>query len=206
MGAFAAMTSTSALSRMGARHRAQRVAAEALSTVAGADPGAEDTAAAEAAGMLHLSSAQMAAKDHDGDAAATHLQVAAELAERTGERNALQFTFGPANVRAWSLSIAVELGEGPERAETIARTPGYDTDLVAADRRSALHFDMARAYAQAGGTRDVDAIRSLDTADRIAPQRIRLDPVARDLVTQLTGRARRRLWELDSLRNRFGVG
>lgn len=41
---------------------------------------------------------------------------------------------------------------------------------------------------------------------RIAPQRIRSDPLARDLVLTLDRRARRRVWELDSLRNRFGIG
>jgi len=45
----------------------------------------------------------------------------------------------------------------------------------------------------------------LDAADRAAPQRIRPDPMARDLVATLDRRARRRVWELDSLRNRFGV-
>ncbi|MGH3888002.1 MAG: hypothetical protein ACRDSZ_15825 [Pseudonocardiaceae bacterium] len=49
-------------------------------------------------------------------------------------------------------------------------------------------------------------IRHLDTADRIAPQRIRSDPIARDLVVTLGRRAPRRVWELDSLHNRFGIG
>jgi hypothetical protein len=50
--AFAAMTATSALSRTGARHRAQRIATQALTAVADADPTIEDTAAAEAAAIL----------------------------------------------------------------------------------------------------------------------------------------------------------
>jgi hypothetical protein len=45
----------------------------------------------------------------------------------------------------------------------------------------------------------------VDAADRIAPTRIRNDPIARDLVLTLDRRARHRVWELDSLRNRFGV-
>ncbi|GAB3479417.1 helix-turn-helix domain-containing protein [Amycolatopsis cihanbeyliensis] len=203
LSAFAAMTGTGALSRLGARHRAQRVASTALAEVEYVDPEAKYTGPAEAAGMLHLSSAQMAAKDHDADRAATHLQAAAELAERTGERNALQFTFGPANVQAWSLSVAVELGQGTERAETIARTPGYDANLVTADRKAALHFDLARAYAQAEGARDGDAVRHLDLADRIAPQRIRHDPVSRELLAELDTRVKRRSWELESLKHRL---
>lgn len=205
--AFSAMTSTSALGRLGARHRAQRVAVGALAEVEQvADPTAVDTSAAEAAGMLHLSSAQMAAKDHHSDEANAHLDAALDLAERTGERNRLWFSFGPANVRAWSLSIAVELGEGPGRAEQIERTAGYDESLTTGDRRAALHFDLARAYGQAEGSRDTAALRHLDIADRIAPQRIRHDPVARELVHELDMRARLRAWELESLKNRLGMG
>ncbi len=54
--------------------------------------------------------------------------------------------------------------------------------------------------------KDNEAIRHLDTADRIAPTRIRNDPIARDLVLALDRRARRRVWELDSLLHRFGIG
>ncbi|HEV7651311.1 MAG TPA: helix-turn-helix transcriptional regulator [Actinophytocola sp.] len=206
LAAFAAMTSTSALSRLGARHRAQRVGTAALDAVDPvADPTADDPAAAEAAGMLHLSAAQMAAKDHAADTARDHLDAARELADRTGERNTLWFSFGPANVRAWSLSVAVELGEGPGHAEIIEGTPGYDEHLVTGDRRAALHFDLARAYGQADGDRDTVAIRHLDRADRIAPQRIRNDPVARELAHVLDHRAQLRTWELDSLKNRLGV-
>jgi hypothetical protein len=46
----------------------------------------------------------------------------------------------------------------------------------------------------------------LDLADRIAPLRIRNDPVARELVHDLDRRARLRAWELESLKNRLGMG
>lgn len=206
LSAFASMTSTSALSRIGARHRARDVADAALAAIADSvDPTASDTSTAEAAGMLHLSAAHMAAKDQLPDDADAHLDVARELAVRTGERNRLWFSFGPANVRAWSLSIAVELGRGPSAAEEVERTPGYTEGLVAADRRSSLHFDLARAYAQADGDRDAAALRHLDMADRISPLRVRPDPIARELVVSLDHRARMATWELDSLRHRFGL-
>ena len=69
-----------------------------------------------------------------------------------------------------------------------------------------MHFDLARAWAQAEGARDQDALRALDLADRIAPVRVRNNPIARDLVLTLDRRAKRRVWELDSLRKRFGIG
>jgi len=203
---FAAMTTSTALGRLGARHRAERVVETALAAVERPDPDADDTLPAEAAGMLHLSAAQIAAKNGDGPRAADHLAEAAGLAERTGEQNGLQFTFGPANVSAWSLSLAVELGHGPERAEQITRSAGYDSILTKADRKSALHFDLARAYSQADGSRDGEAVRHLDIADRVAPQRIRNDPLARELVAVLDKRTRRRSWELESLKHRLAMG
>lgn len=204
---FAAMSRTIALGRLGARHRAQAVVTGALGEVEPlADPTAEDTPVAEACGMLHLSAAQMAAKDQRGADAETHLTAATELAARTGERNALWFSYGPANVRAWTLSIAVELGKGPAAAERVEKTPGYTEGLTTADRRAALHFDLARAYSQAEGARDVDALRHLDLADRTAPQRVRYDPLAHELLFTLDLRAKRRTWELGSLKNRLAVG
>ncbi|WP_244989585.1 helix-turn-helix domain-containing protein [Saccharothrix coeruleofusca] len=204
---FTAMAATGVLSRLGARHRAERIARTALEHLVDvADPTASDTAAAEAAGMLHLSSAQLAAKSGRAADAVAHLAEAVELARRTGERNALWFSFGPANVRAWALSVAVESGRGPVEAERVEATPGYADALTAADRRAALHFDLARAHCQAGGSRDAAALRHLDTADRIAPQRIRHNPVARELLIELDQRARVRTWELKSLKSRLGVG
>jgi hypothetical protein len=68
-----------------------------------------------------------------------------------------------------------------------------------------VHVDLTRAWAQADGPRDDQALRALDTAERLAPVRIRHDLTARDLLLTLDQRARRRTWELDSLRHRFGI-
>lgn len=46
----------------------------------------------------------------------------------------------------------------------------------------------------------------MDTADRIAPTGIRNDPITGDLLLILDRRVRRRVCELGSLLNRFGVG
>jgi len=204
---FAAMTGAGALLRLGARHRASRVLTTALADAGhqtGPTPAA--TESAEATGMLHLASAQLAAREGRGVDADTHLAEAGHLAAHTGERNALRFHFGPANVSAWSVAIGVELGRGPAAADSIRLTPDRIAALGSADRRAGLHLDLARAYAQTDdGARDWDAVQHLDTADRIAPQRLRHDPIARELVAQCADRARRRVWELDSLRRRFGL-
>jgi transcriptional regulator with XRE-family HTH domain len=204
LAGFAGLARAGAFSGLGARRTAGIVLAQARATVAAeADPTGSDVRAAEALGMTHLLAAQLAGRNgHRGDAD-THLAEAAELAHVTGERNTLAWHFGPANVAAWSLAIAVERGEGPGHAERLDADP---VRPVSAGRRSRLHLDLARGYAQAEGGKDGEAIRHLDTADRIAPTRVRNDPIARDLVVILDRRAKRRAWELDSLRNRFGIG
>jgi transcriptional regulator with XRE-family HTH domain len=204
LAGFAGLAKAGAFSRLGARRTASTVLAQARAAVeSDADPTGSDVRAAEALGMTHLLAAQLAGRDGRPGDAETHLAEAADLAQATGERNTLAWHFGPANVAAWSLAIAVERGNGPSHAERLDADPVGPTS---AGRRSRLHFDLARGYAQAEGDRDSEAIRHLDTADRIAPTRIRNDPIARDLVLTLDRRARRRVWELDSLRNRFGVG
>ncbi|MGB9048013.1 MAG: hypothetical protein WCC47_11615 [Pseudonocardiaceae bacterium] len=54
-------------------------------------------------------------------------------------------------------------------------------------RGGALYFDLARAYAQAEGDRDREAIECLDAADRMAPQYVRPDPMAGTWCSPWTG-------------------
>ncbi len=136
----------------------------------------------------------------------THLAEAEGIAARIGECNGLQMHFGPTNIAVWRLGVGIELGEGGRAYELATRMPLDVAALNSQERSAALHFDLARALVQDGSNRDAEAIRHLDTADRIAPTRIRNDQIARDLVVTLNRRAPRRVWELDSLRNRFGIG
>ena len=205
--AFAMFARAPSVARTGGRQRAVRMLDRALDDArqltAIRD---DDTLGAETFGLLHLMGAHFAARDSDAAAAADRLDEASRIALLTGERNGLQQHFGPTNVNVWRVAIGAELGQGPAVAERIEREPIDLNTLGSKDRIAALHFDLARSWAQAEGDRDNEAIRHLDTADRIAPTRIRNDPIARDLVLTLDRRARRRVWELDSLRNRFGVG
>jgi transcriptional regulator with XRE-family HTH domain len=205
--AFAMFARAPSVARTGGRRRAVRMLdralddAQQLTTIRDGE-----TLGAETFGLLHLMGAHFAARGSDTAAAADHLDEAARVALLTGERNGLQQHFGPANVNVWRVAIGAELGQGPTTAERVKREP-IDLDILGSkDRIAALHFDLARSWAQAEGDRDNEAIRHLDTADRIAPTRIRNDPIARDLVLILDRRAPRKMWELDSLRNRFGVG
>lgn len=131
--ALTAMPRVGALLRMGARHRAGHVLGAALAEAEPtADPTADDTAAAQGYGMLHLTGAQLAAREGRTGDADDHLTEARNLAERTGERNHLNYHFGPANVAAWSLAIAIETQRGPSVAETLDRSP---TAFAALDSR-----------------------------------------------------------------------
>ena len=164
------------------------------------------TLPAEMAGMLHLQLARTAARQNDSDQAHTHLTDARHLADRIGERNGMRQHFGPTNVAAWRLTIGIELSEG-HRAYEDTMTSKLDVSALASrERTSSLHFDLARALTQESATRDTEAIRHLDAADRIAPQRVRPDSIAHDLVLKLSRRSTRQSWELTSLKNRFGIG
>ncbi len=106
----------------------------------------------------------------------------------------------------WKVALAVDLGDGVAAAEAVEADP-IPVELLDSPLRSAnLSLDVARGWAQADGDRDEQAIRALDAADRAAPAMVRNHPLARELLTDLDWRAKRQMWELRSLRNRFGVG
>ncbi len=192
--------------KVGARRRAAAVTERALADLEPvADPSAADTGPAEMAGMVHLFCAKLAAGTGRGDDAAAHLDHAAELAARTGERNTAYQHFGPTNVTLWRAAVGADLGEGAAVYERAQRDAPDLNLLGSATRAGNYHLDLARALASCEGDRDAEALRHLDSADRMAPQLIRHSPIARDVLDGLEQRARRRVWELDSLCNRFGL-
>ncbi|MGH3935821.1 MAG: helix-turn-helix domain-containing protein [Pseudonocardiaceae bacterium] len=201
------MSRTSTLIGLGARRRAAIVCGKTLREISALPaPTPGDTRIAEACGMLHLTTALVAARDGRTGDVATHLAEARSLAAHTGERNHMRYHFGPTNVAAWELGLAVEAGTGPDAAERITAAPIDLSVFSSKDRTAYMHFDLARAWAQAEGSHDQQALRALDAADQLAPAGLRNDPIARDLLMTLDRRAPRRVWELVSLRHRFGIG
>ncbi|MGH3942921.1 MAG: helix-turn-helix domain-containing protein [Pseudonocardiaceae bacterium] len=195
------------LVEFGARGRALRVLTTGIDELgASARLSDANTLPAEMLGFAHLVQAQCAARGQRNDDAQAHLAEAGKIATRIGECNGMRMHFGPTNVAVWQLGIGVELGEGGRAYEIATRMPLDVAALESHERSAALYFDLARALVQDGPNRDAAAIRYLDTADRLAPVRLRNDPIARDLVSVLHRRASRRVWELDSLHNRFGIG
>jgi hypothetical protein len=88
----------------------------------------------------------------------------------------------------WEVHLAVERGEGGKVRE-LAR--GIDTrDVASATRRAAFYTDLGRGLATERAYRQ-EAVTALRTAERLAPQRVRANPFAREIVTDLMRRARR---------------
>ncbi|MGH3829554.1 MAG: helix-turn-helix domain-containing protein [Pseudonocardiaceae bacterium] len=192
---------------LNARGRASRMLTEGIDELGpSACLRSADTLPAEMLGMMHLAQAQRAARDKQGDDARAHLAEAGKIGARIGERNGMLMHFGPTNIVLWRLAVGIELGEGGRAYAEATRTPLDVAVLNSKDRESALHFDLARALVQDESGHDAEAVRHLDTADRLAPTRVRNDPLFRDLVLTLGRRAPRRVWELDSLHNRLGIG
>lgn len=209
--AFAMFALAPSVARVGGRDRGLRMIGRAIdetigeagSPVLGRD---EATTGPQVTGLLHLMAAHLRARTRDDDAATTHLAEATDIANAVGEGNAFHQHFGPTNVAVWKVAIGTELGHGPAVAEQAEATNVDLAVLQSRDRAAAWHCDLARSYGAGGGNRDREAIRHLDQADRLAPQRIRNDPLARDLTLELNRRATRTSWELTSLRNRFSIG
>jgi transcriptional regulator with XRE-family HTH domain len=208
-GLVGMMVSTRALvlARVGARRRAAALVDDALAALrTGRTPArpAERAKAQQATGMLHLTRAFLAARAGQPATCDTHLAEAADLARATGEGNVMFKHFGPANVAAWRLSTAVETERGPDAAARF--TAATLATLSSRDRRAGVHLDLARAWTQdPSGAHDGDAVRHIDAADRLGPVRVRQDPLVRELITLVDRRARRRTWELESLKRRVGI-
>ncbi|MGH4020537.1 MAG: helix-turn-helix domain-containing protein [Pseudonocardiaceae bacterium] len=195
------------LTRLAARQRASSLLTTGIDELTPAvSLTGSGTVAAEMVGLMHLAQANTAAREQRADDANTHLAEAARLAARIGEHNGMRQHFGPTNVAMWRLGIGIELSDGGRAYEDTMRAELDLSALGSAERVASLRLNLARALVTDGPDRDGEAIRHLDAADRIAPQRIRNDPIARELVAALNRRAHRRVWELDSLCNRFGVG
>jgi len=185
-----AWTAAAAFGRAHARASANRPRAlmitPRLADEADRDAG-DDLFALQATGMLRLSAALARAVDGDHRGAADQAAEAALIAARTGEQAGSWELFGPANVGVWQTSLAVEAGEA-EAALTFAGQV-EPRDLASHNRRAGLRLEKARAYAML--SKDTDAVREMRHAERLSPAQTRNDPMIRELVSGMLGRARR---------------
>ncbi|MFC6093956.1 helix-turn-helix domain-containing protein [Saccharothrix lopnurensis] len=144
--------------------------------------------AAQATGMLTLASSLVAAAQGDQTERLAALEHATDLAQYTGEGNALWFGFGPSNVGVWRMSIALEAGDYVEAAR-IAMTVNPEA-LPSPTRKSAYWREYGRALARLPRRQD-DAVVALRRAELISPARIHRHPFMRSVLAELLVKAKR---------------
>jgi transcriptional regulator with XRE-family HTH domain len=129
----------------------------------------DDPAALAMFGMLHLQAGHALAP-REQDRKAELIAEAGSLAVRTGELGERDHSFGPTNVGIWRVGMLVDCGE-PGQALDVART--LNPSAVASTASRAFYWlDTARALAETrGGAREAE--RSMLTAERLAPVRVR---------------------------------
>jgi hypothetical protein len=141
-------------------------------------------------GGLVLTAAVAAARQGDSGEAWELVGEAKAAARRLGTDHAdLNTIFGPTSLAIQGVQVAAELGDGREvlrRAKSVepTRLPSY---LV--ERRSHYLIDVARGHAHRAD--DPTALATLLEAERLAPQEVRYNPIASELVTVLLKRERR---------------
>ncbi|MGH3602674.1 MAG: XRE family transcriptional regulator, partial [Pseudonocardiaceae bacterium] len=121
------------------------------------------------AGMLALSRSLVAAADNRAADVQAPLELAGELAERTGEGNAYWMGFGPTNVGCWRMAAAVEIGDH-ELVAAIAE--GLHPERHPHRGSQALYWvHYGRALSRLRGRRD-DAVMALRRAELISPHQV----------------------------------
>lgn len=144
--------------------------------------------AMQLAGFLALRRSVVAAAENQlGDVDAS-LAEATDLAERTGEGNAYGLGFGPIKVGLYRMSGLLEIGDA-ERAAGVAESLNPEAH-VNRSGQAAYWADYGRALARMRG-RQQDAVTALRTAELISPHRIQRGPVIREVLAELTTRAKR---------------
>ncbi|MER5705775.1 helix-turn-helix domain-containing protein [Micromonospora sp. NPDC002296] len=137
-------------------------------------------------GTLLIQAALAAAGFGDERSARELLDQAARIADEIGEGHDRHWTsFGPTAVELARVSAAVELGAGGEAVVLHEKVVGAgDWRRLPAEHRAAYLLDATGAYLRVGDP--LAAGRALVDADRTAPAEVRLRPVARTLLTDLT--------------------
>lgn len=151
----------------------------------------DDPAVLSLAGALWLVAAVLAARRTHVEAAWLRLARAEELATLLGvEGNHAWTAFGPTNVAVHRVSVAAELGDAGAalRAARDVNPARLPSGLLS--RRAQVHLDLARA--QARRRRDAEATLNLLEAERIAPEVIRHNVIAQEVVWSVLVRATRR--------------
>ncbi|MFN2535454.1 MAG: helix-turn-helix domain-containing protein [Pseudonocardiaceae bacterium] len=189
---------TGELDRTGQYHRSVAVA-ESLSSRL------DSSAALQTCGMLHLMAATAAGARSDHDTAATHLAEASALAARmdTEVGTWANLFFGPTAVGIYRTSLALEVGE---HGQALKAAKAVHPELLPLRQQAFVWIEIGRALVAEKRTQE-KGVQVLVHAERLAPDRIRTDPIVREAVAGLLRRARRDAggWELRGLAWRMGI-
>jgi hypothetical protein len=129
----------------------------------------DDPTALSIAGMLHLRTAIAAAHRQDRSTTTTLLAAADRAATRLGrDADYWHTSFGPTNVQLHRVAASLDLGDV---AWVVEYGSQVDTSHLPAERSTAHHVDLARAYSYVA--RDDDALAQLLDAEVAAPQIVR---------------------------------
>lgn len=165
----------------------------------------DDDRVAQAYGMIHLRAALAGAVHRDAGLARAHLDEAAQIAARVGDREQsfVSMAFGPTNVGLWTMAVNMELGD-PDAA--LAQSERLTPERLPLRNRSwSFRMCRARALIRVGG-RDQEATSELVRAERIAPQLFRASVHARETVSAIMQRARHRSVPEDVRQLAVGLG
>ncbi len=170
------------LTAAGAANRAPRLGVRALDELG-------SRANAPMLGMLHLATALAFARAGERTQAWGHLDEAACLAHGAVPGQTYGLFHGPGNVLVERMVLAMELGD-PDQASRAAQDLGEQgMAALPRARRVCAHLAYGRALAAANATRQ--AVHQFKAAERLAPQRVHADVLARDAVEVLLRRAPR---------------
>jgi hypothetical protein len=137
-------------------------------------------------GALLLRGAVAAARWEDRDQAYTLLDEAANAAARLGaDRNVCWTAFGPANVGAHRVAVAVDLGDA---GSAVAQAADIELgQLKLPERKAMVLLDTARALTHWG--KWDDAFTTIQEAERQAPEEVRSRPAIHGLIDDLVQRS-----------------
>ncbi|WP_285689922.1 hypothetical protein [Actinoplanes sp. NBRC 103695] len=146
----------------------------------------DQPAAMSVYGALLLRGAIAAAREEDRDQAYELLNFAAGTAEHLGmDGNLLWTAFGPTNVTAHRVAVAVELGDA---GSAVAYAKEIDlAALKLPERKAMVLLDTARAYTQWG--KADNALGAIRQAERYAPEEVRRRPAVHQLIDELAQRS-----------------
>ena len=154
------------------------------------------------AGTIHLRASILAARGAMPGPAWENIGLAEEVAGRLGhDTKDYGLLFGPTNVAIHGVAVAIELGDADEAVRRSAELV-LPEDLPR-ERSSHHYIDLSRAWIWQ--RRFDKALECVAVAERLAPQRTRYHPMARQTVTQLLDYQRRLPEPLRGLATRMGL-